>query len=313
MSSKRRPKALLIAGPTASGKSAFSLGLARSRGGVVINANSMQVYRDMRILTARPPPAEEALVPHRLYGHVSAFEPYSVARWLDEVAREISSAEAAGLLPIIIGGTGLYFKALLEGLSPVPPIPDAVRGHWRAAGSTMSADALYAALLERDPLTAGQLRRSDRQRLVRALEVYEATGKPLAQWQQVKGTPLLSAGDVVKLVIARDREELYERSARRFDLMLEQGALEEADRMRQLQLSPGQPAARALGLAPLMAFLSGEMTRDEAVASAKRDTRHYIKRQMTWLRRYMISWNWLSTQEMQSQADNCFPIIDLGN
>ncbi len=310
MNTRLRPKALLIAGPTASGKSAFALAAARALGGVIINADSMQVYRELRVLTARPTAAEEALFPHRLYGHVGVSEPYSVGRWLGEIDDALAEAWADRRLPIIVGGTGLYFKALLEGLSPVPPIPNEVRTRWREAGASWPVDKLYAELERRDPLTAHQLRPSDRQRLVRALEVLEATAKPLAVWQRVRGTPLLPADDVARVVISRDRQQLYERSARRFDKMLEEGALQEADQMLQLQLNPVLPAARVLGLAPLMAFLSHEIPRDTAINFAKRETRNYIKRQLTWLRRHMISWKCPDVQQMQIQVDKNFPIID---
>jgi tRNA dimethylallyltransferase len=291
MSTQTRPKAILIAGPTASGKSALALDIARARGGVIINADSMQVYAEMQVLTARPSIAEEAVVPHRLYGHVSAAEPYSVARWLDEVAREIANAVSAGALPVIVGGTGLYFKALLEGLSPVPPIPQEVRDHWREAGLAMPATELHAELRRRDAETAALLRTSDRQRIVRALEVFEATGRSLAQWQKVKGRPVLEADDAAKMVVTRPRGELYERASRRFRLMLDEGALQEAEQMARMQLSPALPAMRALGLQPLIGFAKGELTREAAIAASERDTRHYIKRQETWCRRYMMSWN----------------------
>lgn len=295
MNSKRRPRALLIAGPTASGKSAFAIAAAHAENGVVINADSMQVYRELRVLTARPTTAEEASVPHQLFGHVGVTEPYSVARWIDEVAAEIAATEAKGLWPIIVGGTGLYFKALLEGLSPVPPIPEDVRAHWRSAGETWPAETLHAELVRRDPLTAAQLRSSDRQRVVRALEVIAATGTPLAEWQAIKGKPVLVADDVTKIVISRPRQELYERCEQRFRQMIEEGALDEARIAMEMQLDPALPAARALGLAPLLAHVAGEIPLDEAIATAVRDTRHYIKRQQTWIKRHMISWSAINT------------------
>lgn len=212
------------------------------------------------------------------------------------MSEEIAAAEAVGLLPVIVGGTGLYFKALLEGLSPVPPIPVDVRGHWRMAGETWSAADLHAELTRRDPLTAAQIRASDRQRTVRALEVIEATGTPLAKWHAQKGAAVLDDDDVAKIVIARTREDLYERCDRRFQQMLDEGALEEAERMRGMQLDPALPASRALGLAPLMAQVAGEITLEEAIAASVRDTRHYIKRQRTWLRRHMITWTWIYKQ-----------------
>lgn len=310
MSTPRRPRAILIAGPTASGKSAFAIALARAKAGVIINADSMQVYRELRVLTARPSAHEEAAVPHRLYGHVSVLEPYSVARWLDEVDVQIAAAEADGLLPIIIGGTGLYFKALLDGLSPIPPIPDDVRAHWRAAGETWTAPDLHAELMRRDSVTGAQIRPSDRQRTVRALEVIAATGKPLAEWQAISGRPLIEAAHVAKLVVSRPRAELYERCERRFRQMIDEGALEEARQIREMQLDPALPACRALGLSALLAHVAGQMPLEEAIEMAVRDTRHYIKRQETWLRRYMIAWNNVSAQEMETEAATDFPIID---
>lgn len=311
MSTQRRPRAILIAGPTASGKSAFAIAAARAMGGVVINADSMQVYRELRVLTARPSEADEAAVPHRLFGHVSVRKPYSVARWLDEVEAEIAAAEACNLLPVIVGGTGLYFKALLEGLSPVPQIPDEVRADWRAAGDTWKAEDLHAELVRRDPLTAGQIRPGDRQRTVRALEVITATGKPLAEWQAITGRPVLDGQHLAKVVIWRPREELYERSEHRFRLMIDDGGLEEAHCIGDMQLDPALPAARALGLAPLLALRAGEISLEEAITIAVRDTRHYIKRQSTWLRRYMIAWNKVSTQEMKRQCATDFPILHI--
>lgn len=296
MSTKRAPKAILIAGPTASGKSALALDIARARGGVIVNADSMQVYAEMRVLTARPSLEDEAAVPHHLYGHVSAAEPYSVARWLEEVALEIANAASAGALPVIVGGTGLYFKTLLEGLSPVPPIPMEVRNRWRDAGLAMSATDLFAELQSRDAETAAQLRPSDRQRIVRALEVVDATGRPLARWQQIKGQPVLVESEVETLVVTRPRCELYERAGRRFRQMLDAGALQEAEQMAHMQLSPALPAMRALGLQPLIDLLSHRISREEAIIAAERHTRHYIKRQETWLKRDMITWKRDCTQ-----------------
>lgn len=309
-SSDRRPRAVLIAGPTASGKSAFALELAKARKGVIINADSMQVYAEMRVLTARPTAAEEESVPHRLYGHMSVAEPYSVARWLEEAAAEIAAAEMAGKLPIVVGGTGLYFKALLEGLSPIPAVANDIRERWRAAGETLTAAELHKELQRRDPLTASKLRPTDRQRLVRALEVIEATGRPLSEWQAIKGKPVIDAGRVAKLVITHDREELYERSNQRFGQMMAEGALAEAERVMHLQLDARLPAMQVLGLKSLMALVRGEIDREAAIAAASQETRNYIKRQMTWLRRHMIAWYWLRAQEMKIECDKDFPIVD---
>jgi len=287
-----RPRAILIAGPTASGKSQLAMDLARARDGVIINADSMQVYRELRILTARPSAADEAALPHRLYGHVSGMDDYSVGRWLEDVTAILGDAEAAGRLAVIVGGTGLYFKALLEGLSPIPDIPVEIRGHWRGLGDELSANALYELLRERDPVMADRLAPSDRQRLVRALEVMDATGKSLAEWQDEPGAPLLRLEDVEAVVVAPEREVLYDRCNRRFDEMMEAGGLEEVQALAALELAPDRPIMRALGVRQLLALVDGRLTRDAALAQAKTETRRYAKRQLTWLRRNMIAWNW---------------------
>lgn len=287
---REKPRAVLVAGPTASGKSALALAIARAAGGVVINADSMQVYAEMRVVTARPDDADEAAAPHRLYGHIAASEPYSVARWLGEVATEIEEAKAAGHLPIIVGGTGLYFKTLTEGLSPIPSIPPDIRARWRQAGNEAPAGELHALLAARDPETAARLRPSDTQRIVRALEVFDATGQPLAHWQRVPGVPVLPERDAVRLVAEVDRDELYARADARFARMVELGALDEVRQLMSLGLDPNLPAMRALGVAPLARHLSGECDLATAIGDAQRDTRNYVKRQTTWLRRYMISW-----------------------
>ncbi len=287
-----RPRAILIAGPTASGKSQLAMDLARARDGVIINADSMQVYRELRILTARPSVADEAALPHRLYGHVSGMDDYSVGRWLEDVTAILGDAEAAGRLAVIVGGTGLYFKALLEGLSPIPDIPVEIRGHWRGLGDELAANALYELLRERDPVMADRLAPSDRQRLVRALEVMDATGKSLAEWQDEPGAPLLRLEDVEAVVVAPEREVLYDRCNRRFDEMMEAGGLEEVQALAALELAPDRPIMRALGVRQLLALVDGRLTRDAALAQAKTETRRYAKRQLTWLRRNMIAWNW---------------------
>ncbi len=210
-------RAILIAGPTASGKSAAALELARRLDGTVINANSMQVYRELAVLTARPGPDEEAAVPHRLYGMVPAAEAYSVGRWLADAEAAIASSQQAGSVPILVGGTGLYFKALIEGLAPVPDIPPEVRAYWREQGEKHGQEALHAALAERDPLMASRLSPSDPQRIVRALEVIDATGVSLAEWQGGNAQPVLAESAALKLVVAPEREPLYAAIDARFD------------------------------------------------------------------------------------------------
>lgn len=303
-------KPILIAGPTASGKSTLAMGLARRLGGCIINADSMQVYRELSILTARPAAEEEAEVPHRLYGHVPAHEAYSVGRYAEDCKRAIEQAQAQGLRPIITGGTGLYFKALLEGLSPIPPISAGVRAHWRSEAERRGSEALHAFLRDRDPVMAERLEPSDTQRIVRALEVMEETGRSLAAWQEEPGTPIVPA-NAIRLLVTRPRHELHARADARFDAMMARGALEEAARLAALQLSPELPAMRALGVGPLTAAVRGDLALPEAVARAKAETRQYIKRQEIWARRYMISWTPIRTQQIESTAAIGLPFIDL--
>ena len=287
-----RPSAILIAGPTASGKSSAALDLASRLRGTIINADSMQVYGEINILTARPRPADLAHAPHRLYGTVSAAEAYSVGRWLADAATAIDEARGEGCLPILVGGTGLYFKALNEGLASVPDIPPELRRHWRDEADRLGAEALHEVLAARDPGMATLIPSSDPQRVLRALEVIDATGVSLAEWRQSNAPPHLAAADTLKLVIAPEREPLYAAIDTRFDLMLAAGAVEEVRRLAEAELDDGLPAMRAHGVRELAAYLAGTTSLDEAAAKAKTETRRYAKRQMTWLRRYMADWEW---------------------
>jgi tRNA dimethylallyltransferase len=291
---------ILIAGPTASGKSALALALAERLGGTVINADAMQVYRELRVLTARPDADDERRAPHRLYGHVPGAEAYSAARYAAEARAAIAAAEEAGSLPIVVGGTGLYFKALTEGLSPIPPIPDEIRARWRACAGEEGAAALHAILAERDPEMAARLRPTDPQRLVRALEVLEATGTSLARWQEEPGEPVVRVEDGRAVVVAPERDVLRQRIDARFDRMMAHGAVEEVRALLQLALSPELPVMRALGVGPLARLIAGEASPAEAGEAAKAETRQYAKRQLTWLRRNMNAWKWINAQEMES-------------
>ena len=284
-------RAVLICGPTASGKSALALELARELGGVVINADSMQVYAELRIITNRPTPAEEAGAPHRLYGFRPAREPYSAALWLADVKAALDEAKACGRPPIVVGGTGLYFKALTEGLSDIPDIPEEIRARYRIAAQTEPPQALHAELSRRDPLTAARLRPSDPQRIVRALEVLEATGRPLAEWQATREPPLLPLAQAFPLVMSVDRAELYRRCDARFDAMIAEGAIEEARAVAALGLDPALPAMRAVGLSPLLAYSRGEIAFEEAAERSKTNTRNYAKRQISWINSNFITWN----------------------
>jgi tRNA dimethylallyltransferase len=289
----KRPKAVLIAGPTASGKSALALALAERVGGAVINADSMQVYRDLRILTARPTPAEEGRAPHFLYGQVDAKENYSVGRWLGDAARALADAEAARRLPIFVGGTGLYFTALTKGLSAIPPVPDAVRATVRHDTEHVDTAALHARLASVDPLTAGRLRPSDRQRILRALEVFAATGRPLAEWQEGQGHPLLSSADTVAVFLSVGREELHRRIDARFDAMLKAGALDEVRALADRGLDWRLPVMKAHGVPWLQRYLADDISLADAVQRGKGDTRRYAKRQETFFRHQLPGWKWI--------------------
>jgi len=295
-------EAILIAGPTASGKSAAALALARALGGTVINADSMQVYRELRVLTARPAAADLVAIPHRLYGTVPATEAYSVGHWLGDAAAAIEEARAQSRLPILVGGTGLYFKALLEGLSPIPDIPDETRAHWRQRAAKLTPAELHRELAARDRVMAERLPPSDPQRLVRALEVIDATGVSLSDWQGTAGSPILKDDAVLKLVVAPERETVYAAIDARFDVMLEEGALEEVAALMALQLDEGLPVMRAHGVRELAAHLEGDMSLEDAATKAKTESRRYAKRQMTWAKRFMTDWEWFPDGEAAAAA-----------
>lgn len=277
-------RVILIAGPTASGKSALAMRVAARRGGVVINADSMAVYRDLAILTGRPDAADLARVPHRLYGHRDAAEPYSVGIWLGEAEAEIRRARALGAVPVVVGGTGLFFKALTQGLSAIPAVPDEVRAQVRAEADGVAPEALHARLAALDPLTAAALRPTDPQRIVRALEVFAATGRPLAAFQASRSAPVLGEGSWVGVALTPGRDGLRRAIDARFDRMMEAGALAEAERLAGRALNPALPALRALGVPPLLAHLAGALSLADAVARSKAETRAYAKRQDTFAR-----------------------------
>jgi tRNA dimethylallyltransferase len=287
---------ILIAGPTASGKTALALEMAARHGGAIINADSMQVYGELRILTARPTPDEEKVAPHHLFGHVSVTDAYSVGRWVADVEAALAACRDAGLRPIIVGGTGLYFKALLEGLAPVPPVDADIRTRWRREAEKQAPGVLHGILASRDPEMAARLKRADLQRIVRALEVLDSTGVSLAEWQQMRGTPLVLEAEAECYVILRDREAVRARCDARFDAMVTTGALEEARALAAMDLDPELPAARAHGLRALQSYLRGEIDIESAIATGKLETRQYVKRQETWLKRYMIAWKSIITQ-----------------
>jgi tRNA dimethylallyltransferase len=282
--------AVLIAGPTASGKSAAALALAEQIGGAVINADSMQVYAEAPILTAQPDAAAKARAPHLLYGHVPARELYSVGRYAEDAARALAEVKAMNRVPVFAGGTGMYFMALEEGLAAIPPIPDEVRDAARALLDEIGAPALHARLAARDPATAAGLRPTDPQRTLRAWEVLQATGRPLVEWQRAPAEPILKGMTLARILLDPPREQLRAAIAARFETMVHQGGLAEA---RALEgLDPALPAAKLLGLRPLQALARGELSEKEAISKAVTATRQFAKRQMTWFRHRMPHYIW---------------------
>jgi tRNA dimethylallyltransferase len=286
-------KPILIAGPTASGKSALALGLARHVGGAVINADSQQIYRDWRILSARPTPSDEAQAPHFLYGHVALDVDYSVGAWLRDLAGALEQCHARALTPIITGGTGLYFKALTEGLAPIPPIPAERRAEAAAELQRLGLARFAAELAARDPETAATLDQANPVRLLRAWEVLQSTGTGLSGWHRKTPPPLLPLDQTVAFTLTPPRDWLHARCNARFDAMLAEGVLDEVARVMALGLAPTLPGMKAVGAPELMAHLAGDLTLDEAAARAKTATRRYAKRQLTWARNQMFRWKML--------------------
>ena len=295
------PALALIAGPTASGKSALALALAERHDGVVINADSAQVYRDLRLLSARPSPEEEVRVPHRLFGYLEGAESCSAARWAQDAQAEIAAAQAAGRLPILVGGTGLYLRTLLDGIAPVPEIDPDVRAAVRALPT---ADA-HAALLREDPAAAARLAPADTSRVARALEVVRSTGRTLGDWQAARTGGI---GDRVRLVAAvllPPRDWLFERCDRRLAAMFRDGAAEEvAALLARDDLPLEAPVRRAIGVPEIAAMLAGEIDEGEALARARLATRQYAKRQFTWFRNQPPpSWTRIGNIESCIQGD----------
>ena len=275
------PPLALIAGPTASGKSALAMALAERQNGVIVNADSAQVYRDLRILTARPSAADEARVPHRLYGYRDGAEACSAADWASDAKAAIRSIHAEGRLPILAGGTGLYLRTLLEGIAPVPSIDPEVRREVRALAV---ADA-HDALAREDPEAAARLRPADTSRVARALEVVRATGTPLSHWQRQKEGGIGSEVRLRPLILLPPRDWLYERCDRRFETMINGGGAEEVRALLARGLHPSLPVMRAIGVPEITGLLRGDCSRDEALAAGKTATRQYAKRQYTWFSR----------------------------
>ena len=302
--------ALLIAGPTASGKSGLAIKLAQMVGGLIINADSMQVYADLHVLSARPCREEAELVPHMLFGHVDGAVNYSVGFWLRDVAAAIAQARERGLLPIITGGTGLYFKALTQGLSEIPEVPAPVRDKLRAEAQGLSPQALHDRLAACDPVMAARLRPTDPQRILRALEIFVATGLSLAHFQGMRSPALLP--DATGVFLAPEREALRTKIDARFDAMLAQGALAEVAALAARGLDPALPVMRAHGVPALAAYLRGEMALDAAAAIGKADTRAYAKRQETFARHQLPGLGWVQAGEAEVVALGLLNAPDAG-
>jgi tRNA dimethylallyltransferase len=302
-SQQENHKAVLIAGPTASGKSALALALAEATG-VIVNADSMQVYRDLRVLTARPTREEEADVPHRLYGHIDAAVNFSAGAWVADAANALAEARGQNRLPIFVGGSGLYFKALTRGLSAVPPIPPDVREDVRARLARDGVEAVHATLLQRDPASAERLKPRDRIRIARALEVVEATGRSLTDWHRDGLPPLLPPGTFSAVFLSPERDELYARIDARFDAMLQAGALEEVAALAARRLDPLLPAMKAHGVPALIRHIAGELTLEEAAVIGRADTRHYAKRQFTWFRHQLPEFEWVKPEEAKAWLEH---------
>lgn len=300
--------AILIAGPTASGKSGHALWLAEKLGGEIVNADSMQVYRELRVLTARPSTAEESRVPHHLYGVLAGDESCSAGKWARMALEVVRDIEARGAVPIIVGGTGLYFRALTEGLSPIPAISEVVRVAVRAEVAA-AGEGAHALLVAADPVLAGVIRPTDKQRIARGIEVARATEKPLSQWHKEPKRPLLT-GKLAKIVLAPEREWLRARCDQRFEMMLEMGAIEEARALAALGLDPSLPLMKALGLRPLIDYALEKIDLSDAVSRGQAETRAYAKRQETWMRTQMIAWNRIFEQDSERLKDVIFSFID---
>ena len=283
-------RAVLIAGPTTSGKTDISLRLARQVGGWVINADSMQIYRDLRVVTARPTEAQRAGIPHRLFGTVDGSEAFSAAQYAAAAGRAIAAADAAGAVPILVGGTGFYFTALTEGLADIPPIPAAVRQTVRQVLATHGSERLHATLAIEDPAAAGRLAPGDSQRIARALEVVRGTGRPLDAWQADHRPGPLAGRPLVRAVLTLPRDALRARIDRRFRAMVEQGALEEVAALQARHLDPSLPVMKALGVPPLIEHLASRLDLETAIARAVTQTRQYAKRQDTWFRNRFDDW-----------------------
>ncbi|MBY9065573.1 tRNA (adenosine(37)-N6)-dimethylallyltransferase MiaA [Hyphomonas sp. WL0036] len=300
--------AILIHGPTASGKSALAIEVARKLGGEVINADSMQVYRDLQVISARPTEEEMAGVPHHLFGYVDAGTRYSTGEWLEAARGILKRLQRQNKRAVIVGGTGLYLLALTQGLSDIPPVPDDIRAEVKAIAEAEGADGLRARLMPHDPELAERLGTGDKQRLARAYEVWLATGRPLSDFQNERQPPVLKDGEWVGFALTPPRAALYKKIDRRFEGMLMQGAMAEARALVARDLDPELPAMKAHGMPWIAAFVRGEISAEEAAENAKRDTRRYAKRQFTWIGRQFPFWPRIPSPEIADRMRVIFAL-----
>jgi tRNA dimethylallyltransferase len=300
---------LLIAGPTASGKTEAAIALAQEFSGEIVNADSMQVYREIPILSAQPTNAQRRLARHHLVGHVSIRQQYSVGRWLNDARDAIDGIKSRGRLPIIIGGTGLYFRALLEGLAVIPPIPEEVRRRVRVLVDEKGAASAHHELQALDPIAALDIAPSDAQRVLRALEVVTATGKSITEWRAQPVGPTIREAATIRIALTPPREVVYAHCERRFDEMLARGALDEVRLIKRMARSGHGTTPKALGVRPLLEHLDGKITLEVAADRTKTLTRRYAKRQLTWIRGQMIAWDKISEQQIERKLTEIFSII----
>jgi tRNA dimethylallyltransferase len=300
---------IIIAGPTGSGKSALAIDVAQEFSCVIINADSMQVYRDLNVISARPPASDLKQAPHRLYGFMAADDPCSVGRWLAMAVDEIRTVWADGKVPLVVGGTGLYLKALMEGLAPIPDVKPFFRKRATELHKQLGPEAFHYELAELDPQAAARISAGDTQRLIRGYEVALATGKPLSAWQKDHPiqTPLDAAFAVVTL--SPERQVLYRSVNERFNWMIDNGALDEVRALNDLGLDLALPVMKAVGVPELRSFLAGQTDKESAVENARRATRQFAKRQMTWLRNQLSADLILSEQYSESLQVKTFSFI----
>ena len=297
MTSQTPYSGIAIAGATASGKSALALKLAAHTGGSILNADSAQVYADLRLVSARPSVDDEKAAPHLFYGHVDGAHAFSAAEWARQAAAKIAELKT----PIVVGGTGLYFRTLFKGLSPIPDIPPAIRQKWRDLAQVEPANALHTKLQDIDPQMAQRLQANDTQRIVRALEVFEATGRSLKSWQDEKTLPLAEPRNWLRVVLVSEREQRSAHLRTRFEHMVDNGAVDEVKALAARGLSPSLPVMKAIGVPELLKHVQENIPIDEAIDAAVLASRHYAKRQDTWFRTQMAEWPQLTPGEILQQ------------